>query len=205
MTTLIPKQESNMIGSQRFDPFNNRLCRNVRNALSENFNKVLDQQKMQPVRRVAGFFLNDPLPACVRKYIDQRLAAYEQVLADVRNRELDHPLDIAVAIWDQHLFFETHEYLEQHWMTAHGDEKKLLQAIIRAAGAYVHLEQGNLTGARRIATKAVAVLEHHQDRLAPYADPRLLLAKLRSLDPKPPMLAGTAGPVDRSTPASDRP
>lgn len=194
-----------MIDSERFDPFNNRLCRNVRNALSENFKKVLEQQRMQPVRRVAGFFLNDPLPPCVRTYIDQRLAAYEQVLADVRNRELDHPLDIAVAIWDQHLFFETHEYLEQYWMAAHGGEKKLLQAIIRAAGAYVHLEQGNLTGARRIAAKAVAVLEVHQDQLSPYADPRLLLAKLRSLDPKPPMLAGTAGSANRSMRTIDRP
>jgi hypothetical protein len=194
-----------MIEIERFDPFNNRLCRNVRNALSENFKKVLEQKEMQPVRRVAGFFLNDPLPPCVRTYIDQRLAAYEQVLADVRNRELEDPLDIAVAIWDRRLFFETHEYLETHWMTAEGDEKKLLQAIIRAAGAYVHLEQGNINGAKRIAAKAVAVLERHQDRLAPFADPRLLLEKLRSLDPEPPMLAGTAGPVDRPTPTTDRP
>ena len=194
-----------MIDSDRFDPFNNRLCRNVRNALSENFNKVLAQKNMQSVRRVAGFFLNDPLPLCVRRYIDLRLAAYEQVLADVRNHHLDHPLDIAVAIWDQHLFFETHEYLEQHWMAADGDQKKLLQAIIRAAGAYVHLEQGNLTGAKRIAAKAVAVLEVHQERLAPYADPRLLLAKLRSLDPTPPRLAGTAGPSNRSKRTIDRP
>ncbi len=205
MTTLITKQASDMIDCQRFDPFNNRLCRNVRNALSENFKTVLEQKTMQPVRRVAGFFLNDPLPLCVRRYIDQRLAAFEQVLANVRDHQLDHPLDIAVAIWDQRLFFETHEYLEPHWMTADGDEKKLLQAIIRAAGAYVHLEQGNFTGAERIAAKAVAVLEVHQDRLAPYADPRLLLAKLRSLDPTPPMLAGTAGPSNRSRRTIDRP
>ena len=194
-----------MIDIDRFDPFNNRLCRNVRNALSENFKKALELKKMQPVRRVAAFFLNDPVPPCVRRYIDHRLAAYEQVLANVRDHQLDHPLDMAVAIWDQHLFFETHEYLEPHWMTADGDEKKLLQAIIRAAGAYVHLEQGNLTGAKRIAAKAVAVLEVHQDRLAPYADPRLLLAKLRALDPTPPMLAGTAGPTNRSMRTIDRP
>ncbi|WP_372679436.1 DUF309 domain-containing protein [Desulfosarcina sp.] len=194
-----------MIDRQRFDPFNNRLCRNVRNALSENFKEVLKQNKMQPVRRVAAFFQNDPLPPCVRSYIDQRLAAYEQVLANVRDHQRDHPLGTAVEIWDQHLFFETHEYLEPYWMTADGDEKKLLQAIIRAAGAYVHLEQGNLTGARRIADKAVAVLEVHQDRLAPYADPRLLLDKLRSLDPTPPMLAGTAGQANRSIRTIDRP
>jgi hypothetical protein len=193
-----------MIENERFDPFNNRLCRNVRNALSENFKTVLEQKKMQPVRHVAGFFLNDPLPSCVRTYIDQRLAAYERVLTNVLNHQLDDPLEIAVAIWDQHLFFETHEYLEHYWMTADGDDKKLLQALIRAAGAYVHLEQGNLIGAKRIAAKAVAVLEVHQDRLSPYADPRLLLAKLRSLDPKPPTLAGTSCPGNRPTPSIDR-
>ncbi len=177
-----------MIDIERFDPFNNRMCRNVRNALSESFNKVLEQKKMQPLRRVSEFFLNDPMPACVKTYIDRRLSAYERVLADVRENQLDDPLKIAVAIWNRHLFFETHEYLEQHWMTADGEEKKLLQAIIRAAGAYVHLEQGNLVGARRIADKAVCVLEKQQDRLAPYTDPQRLLVKLRNLDPVPPVL-----------------
>ena len=194
-----------MIENERFDPFNNRLCRNVRNALSENFKNVLEQKKIQPVRRVAEFFLNDPMPSCVKTYISQRLTAYEQVLESVRSHQLDDPLDIAIAIWDQRLFFEAHEYLEPYWMKADGDQKKLLQAIIRAAGAYVHLEQGNLIGAKRIAAKAVAVLERHQDRLAPYADIRLLLAKLKSLDPVPPTLAGTAGTGKRSIPSIDRP
>jgi hypothetical protein len=177
---------------ERFDPFNNRLCRNVRNALSESFKDVLEKRDMHAVRRIAGFFLNDPQPACVDTYINRRLAAYEQVLADISRRHLDDPLDIAVAIWDHRLFFETHEYLEQYWMTADGDEKKLLQAIIRAAGAYVHLEQGNLTGATRIAGKAVAALERLRDRLAPHADVGQLLDKLKRLDPDPPMLSGTA-------------
>ena len=84
---------------ERFDPFNNRLCRNVRNALSEGF---------------------------------------------------------------------------------------------KDAFAYVHLEQGNLSGAKRIADKAVSALEVHQDRLSPYADPQLLLAKLKALDPLPPRPVGTA-------------
>lgn len=177
-----------MIEIERFDPFNNRLCRNVRNALSESFKKVLAEKQMQPVRRTAGFFLGDPLPVCVKDYINRRLVAYEEVLADVRERRLDDPLAVTLAIWDRRLFFETHEFLEQYWMTASGDEKMLFQAIIRAAGAYVHLEQGNLTGAKRMAAKAVAMLEVHQDRLAPYADPQLLLAKLRALDPIPPRL-----------------
>lgn len=184
-----------MIEIDHFDPFNNRLCRNVRNALSEGFKDALESRDMLPVRRIAGFFFNDPQPMCVSAYIDQRLAAYDQVLTDVSRGRLDDPLDIAVAIWAQHLFFETHEYLEQFWMTAHGDEKKLLQAIIRAAGAYVHMEQGNHSAARRIAEKAVGVLELEpfRSQLSTHTDAGLLLDKLKTLDPDPPVLSVTAG------------
>jgi hypothetical protein len=177
--------------TDRFDPFNNRLCRNVRNALSEGFKEVLDQRDMHPVQRIAGFFLDDPQPPGVDAYINHRLAAYDRVLADVKRRQLDDPLDIAMVIWDQRLFFETHEYLETHWMRADGDEKKLYQAMIRAAGTYVHLEQGNLTGAGRIAAKAISVLEGFRSRLAPHADAELLIDKLRALDPMPPRLSGS--------------
>jgi hypothetical protein len=179
-----------MITIDRFDPFNNRLCRNVRNALSESLKKVLDRKEIQPAQRIAGFFMNDSLPACVKAYIDQRLRAYTQVLADLCKDPIDNPLDIAFTIWDRGLFFETHEYLEPHWMRAQGDEKQLLQAVIRAAGVYVHLEQGNLTGARRIAGKALAALKIHQDRLSLHADAQLLIDKLRTLDRVPPILAG---------------
>ena len=176
-----------MSAIDRFDPFNNRLCRNVRNALSEGFKDALEQDKMQPVLRIAGYFLDQELPPVVRAYIDARLAAYEEVLEDCRKASTNDPLDVAVLVWNRRLFFETHEYLEQFWMMATGDEKKLLQAFIRAAGTYVHLEQGNLTGAKRIAAKAIAVIDSQQHRLAPHADPQLLLNKLRALDPVPPI------------------
>ncbi|WP_319521527.1 DUF309 domain-containing protein [uncultured Desulfosarcina sp.] len=172
----------------RFDPFNNRLCRNVRNALSEGFKEALEDRALKPVHRMAGFFLNGDPPPVVREYIDQRLAAYEGVLADLGDHPADDPLDIAPLIWNHRLFFETHEYLEPFWMAAEGDEKRLLQALIRAAGAYVHLEQGNRSAARRIGTKALDAIEQYRQRLRPHFDPQLLLDKLRSLDPDPPRL-----------------
>ena len=135
-----------MVEIVRFDPFNNRLCRNVRNALSEAFGQALEQKSMQPVERTAGYFLNDPLPVCVRSYIDARLDAFAKVMAYVDHLRGDDPMAVAVAMWDRGLFFETHEFLEPYWMQAQGAEKKFLQAMIRAAGTYVHLEQGNRTG-----------------------------------------------------------
>jgi len=169
-----------------FDPFNNRLCRNVRNALSEGFKKALDGGTLKPVQRTVRFFLEGDLPAVVLAYIEKRLTAYEGVLADIRDCRADDPLDIALLIWNRGLFFETHEYLETYWMAAKGDEKRLLQALIRAAGAYVHLEQGNRKSARRIAAKALQGIEQHRQRLTPHFDPQLLLDRLQSLDPDPP-------------------
>lgn len=173
----------------RFDPFNSRLCRNVRNALCEGFKDALEEGALQPVHRTANFFLDGDLPDVVRAYIDKRLTAYEGVLADLQDCPADDPLDIAPRIWNRRLFFETHEYLEPFWMAAEGDGKRLLQALIRAAGAYVHLEQGNRSAARRIAAKALQGIEQHRQRLTPYFDPQLLMDKLRSLDPDPPRLS----------------
>lgn len=177
----------------RFDPFNNRLCRNVRNALSEAFVTAVEEKDLQPVGHIADSFLNEALPACVADYIHRRLATYETVLVVLDSKGLTDPLEIALAIWDGRLFFETHEYLEPHWMAAAGDEKRLFQALIRAAGTYVHLEQGNLAAARRIAGKAIQGISQGKDRLAVHTDPRRLLDKLKSLDPVPPTLSGTAG------------
>ena len=176
----------------RFDPFNDRLCRDVRNALSEAFITALDQADLKPVRRAAGIFLEETPPEAVKAYIDDRLAAYTGVLTELRRRPSDDPLEVAFRIWDGRLFFETHEYLEQFWMGAEGERKKLFQAVIRAAGTYVHLEQGNRKGAARIAAKAIDALDCQQERLSPYIDAHLLLEKLRSLDPVPPKLSGTA-------------
>ncbi len=173
----------------RFDPFSSRLCRNVRNALSEGFKEALVKKDLSPVNRVAALFLEDAPPFCVNAYIDDRVRAYENVLSLTPSSS--NPLVLALIIWDHGLFFETHEYLEQYWMRADGDEKKLLQALIRAAGAYVHLTAGNLTAARKIADKAIFGLKMHTSLLASVTDPDLLIDKLIDLDPVAPVLSKT--------------
>lgn len=178
-----------MVVTLHFDPFNNRLCRDVRNALAVGFIDALNQRVLAPVRRAVDGLLEQSLPAYVADYIRRRWEAYNGIFTDVTGRDLKDPLDIAFCIWDRHLFFETHEFLEPYWMRAVGEEKKLLQALIRAAGTYVHLEQGNLKSADRIALKAIQGLQPHRARLAVHTDPDLLLDKLRRLDPLPPKLS----------------
>ena len=193
LTKVKGDDNKKMNSIDRFDPFNDRLCRNVRNALSEAFKSAIKESDLHPVDHVAHFFLNESVPDYVSDYIHRRIAAYEAVLAELDARGFTDPLDIALLIWDRRLFFETHEFLETYWLVASGEEKRLLQALIRFAGTYVHLEQGNLTAAKRIAAKAIDGISHGKDRLAGYADPQRLLAKLKTLDPEPPTLSGTAG------------
>lgn len=171
----------------RFDPFADRLCRNVRNALSDGFKDTLEKRDLAPVLRIARFFLRDDPPAWVTEYIHDRLATYARVLAEAPGAS--EPLDQALILWNHGLFFETHEYLEQYWMHARGEEKQLYQALIRAAGTYVHLARGHLVGARRIAEKALVGLKAHKARLAVFTDPDRLMEKLENLDPVPPSLS----------------
>jgi hypothetical protein len=71
-----------------------------------------------------------------------------------------HPLLIkGVEEFNKREFFEAHETLEDYWNTLSGDEKELVQSIIQAAVAYYHFGRGNLVGARKLLTRAIARAE----------------------------------------------
>ncbi|MDH3329642.1 MAG: DUF309 domain-containing protein, partial [Desulfobulbaceae bacterium] len=104
---------------------------------------------------------------------------------------LHGPNDIfwqALVLWDQKLFFEVHEVLEHAWLKAGGEEKLVLQAMIRAAGVYIKLEYGYRESARKIANRALPILEEHKEFLAAYFEPEKLLRCLRDLTLPPPDL-----------------
>ena len=82
----------------------------------------------------------------------------------------------ACALWNQALFFEVHEVLEEVWKTAAGDTRDALQGVIQIAVAFHHLAHGNPRGAR-------ALLREGRERLrrvAPVTLPALDLAGLLS-------------------------
>ncbi|HLW71297.1 MAG TPA: DUF309 domain-containing protein [Candidatus Binataceae bacterium] len=59
-----------------------------------------------------------------------------------------------VRLFNAGRFFECHEVWELIWKQAAGAEKTLLQALIQAAAALLHLERGNLRGAESTWAKA---------------------------------------------------
>ena len=170
-----------------FDPFRDRLSRDIRNDLSESLLTCRTQLRLSPAQAVADRYLATNLEPCYVDYIHDRLDRYARFLAVVAKE----PADVAwqgFVLWDLELFFEVHEILEQAWMHACGDEKIFFQALIRAAGVYIKREYGFHDAAAKMAAKAVPVLAANAHRLAVHIDPQRLLAALCTAKEKPPLL-----------------
>ena len=170
-----------------FQPFTDRLSRDIRNDLSESLVAVIRDQSLEPARQIAEKYLqNEPAPIYC-DYIHDRLLRYGRALEAI-GEQRDNPLFIALVLWDEQLFFEVHEILEHAWLKADGEEKLFLQAMIRAAGVYIKRDAGYAEVALRIALKALPVLENNRHRLTPYTDPELLIKALRNEEANAPLL-----------------
>ncbi|MHB1227653.1 MAG: DUF309 domain-containing protein [Desulfurivibrionaceae bacterium] len=173
------------MSSPRFEPFQDRLSRDIRNALSSALPLALAQNDLAPVRTVAARYLHPGLAAPYAAYIEARLAGY--ALATINRTKATTPLAKALVLWDLELFFEVHEILEQAWHGAHGAEKEILQAMIRAAGFYIKGEYGYFEAGAKMAARAVATLEKNRRECIGF-DVDTLVESLRGLDPIPPKL-----------------
>ncbi len=176
---------------KEFDPFQDRLSRDIRNDLSKTLPEVLEKRDMETARDVAGRYLNDDPAPCYVDYIQARLAAYEDCLEEIQKGSDDF-FRRALVLWDRKLFFEVHEVLENAWIKKEGEEKLVLQAMIRAAGVYIKMEYGYTDSARKIARRAIPILEQYRNYLVDYFDPGELLLSLKDLRRSPPVLLASS-------------
>lgn len=172
-----------------FEPFTDRLSRDIRNKLSVSLIQVIRQRTLASAHQVASNYLRHHPEPTYASYINARLNKYDEVLS-MLGPEVDDPLCIACILWDKQLFFEVHEVLEPVWLKAEGEEKLLLQALIRAAAVYMKLEYGYTEPATRMARKALPVLERNREWLARYTNPDELINGLHQLHLPPPLLLG---------------
>lgn len=170
-----------------FEPFQDRLSRDIRNSLSTAFLEAAACLDLQPVRRAAAQYLGQAIGECYREYIAERLRRYERALAELHLGPAG-VLWRAAVLWDLHLFFEAHELLEQTWLVATGEKKLIMQAMIRAAGVYIKLEYGYRGAAVKMAARALPVLAAQRNALAPFFDPEPLLDALTTPSLPPPRL-----------------
>ncbi len=171
-----------------FQPFSDRLSRDIRNDLSRSFAAAIQQETMEPAYQTADKYLASNLSPLYTQYIKSRLTSYSTCLKKIVGGEKD-PLWQSLVLWDEQLFFEVHEILEHAWMQVRGKEKLFLQAMIRAAGVYIKIDAGYKDPAGKMAAKAIPILEENRKRLSQYTNPDRLISALRSLA-VPPQLLG---------------
>ena len=166
---------------------NDRLGRDIRNSLARVFVDDLAAGNLAASKACAAAWLSKS-PSSYHQYIHHRLQAYEEALKLIQTRHLQDAFYRALVLWDHQLFFEVHEILEVAWQVTAGTEKLILQAMIRAAGVYIHLANGNRIGAEKMAARSLAVLTELRAEIPPFAGLDLLLNKLADLDPTPPKI-----------------
>ena len=171
-----------------FDPFQDRVARDIRNSLSTAFLAALKGRHTAPFEAAGRHLLQQEIAQGKRLYILDRLGRYRKCFTDIQQKKIKTVLEQAFILWDEGLFFEVHEILEGLWIEAEGRQKSALQGLIRAAGFYILMESGRRQGAEKMAARAVQALQTDLTALPYFPSPALLLAKLRDLDPVPPKL-----------------
>ena len=171
-----------------FNPFEDRLSRNIRNDLSEGLAESVETGNTDKLTQVVENYRQQPLADYYRDYLEDRYKRYEKALKIIREGITD-PINQSLILWDLGLFFEVHEVLEHAWYTAEGNMKMTLQALIRSAGVYIKREYGFNDSANRIAAKAIPVLEANQDILEVYFKTEKLVSALKNQEALPPKLS----------------
>ena len=178
-----------------FDPFESRLCRNIRNELSISLMKAICNGDIGSSYTVAEKYMSEGIEPFIKSYINNRIMRYKAIVTQIQtaNMQIHETYIIALLLWDQELFFEVHEWLEKKWRNSQGTEKIILQALIRAAGTYMYLECGRHMGAKKMASKAVETLIRYKESI-PVFNVESLIAKLKALDPVPPKFGASRLP-----------
>ena len=87
----------------------------------------------------------------------------------IRQLDIDMPkmekgvaLRLGIDLFNQERYWESHEALESVWLTTIGREKELLQGLILAAAALVHLQKGEDDVALSILNRASEKLRNYK-------------------------------------------
>ena len=88
----------------KFDPFTDRMARDIRNTLSEAFVAALATMDPAEYINAAWKWRSQKPLARYINYIDMRLQRYDLVFNTIREDRIDDPLQQAVVIWNQGLF-----------------------------------------------------------------------------------------------------
>ena len=137
-----------------FDPYNDRLARDIRNSLSSALTKELIGDADGVLSAVTDGWKEMALAPIYQSYITSREAFYRRAISEIRTSQVVDPRYQAIYLWNLELFFEMHELLETVWRNAVEPERSALKGWIQAAGVYVHFQRGKVDAARNLARRA---------------------------------------------------
>lgn len=172
----------------RFNPFENRLCRDIRNALGSEFIKAIKTNDIRPFQTSANTYLAQKNGKPVNDYIDHRKRCLikffdPEQFSQVQTNDFHV---VSVILWNLELFFEFHEWIEIKWLHAHGDIKKALQALILSAIVYEHLRYDRNDSAKKLALKALKLFRLYENHIPEPFDIELFISSLLNLDTDAP-------------------
>ena len=176
----------------KFDPFNNRLSRDIRNSLSEAFMEALSGGDPSAYREEADIWRGKNPSKVYLDYIQDRLQRYDRVFEQIKAGRLEDPLLQSLVIWNKGLFFEFHDHLEGIWKHATGDQRQALKGLIKAAGVYIHNEFNHQQAVKSLSLKAYNLIRQYSHCLAFIENLDSLLQRLKTLDSDPPRLENPA-------------
>ncbi len=179
-----------MLGNHgmRFDPFENRLCRDIRNNLGHAFVLAIQTKDRKAFKVPADQYQEKTRHAPVHEYIRHREACLRIILEKIGTVSIspEDTISISILLWNLGLFFEFHEWMEIKWKTASGRSKKALQGLILLAVTYEQLLYERKQPAKKAAVKSLVLLDEYRDALPNAFDADLLIQKLSGPDQVPP-------------------
>ena len=175
-----------------FDPFNDRLSRDIRNTLSEAFVDALARKEPSKYQVVAEKWLIGKPAAGYLNYIQDRLHRYDLVLEKIIASRLDDALLQSLVMWNNGLFFEFHDQLEHIWQKTTGDEHQALKGLIKAAGVYIHMEYNRQEAVKSLSIKSLNLIRRYSHCLAFITNLNVLIKRLENSDPVSPKLENPA-------------
>ena len=94
---------------KKFDPFNNRQARDIRNTLSKSFIETLAKKDVSFFQKRAAAYLQQDLEQDYQFYVQERLVKYEEAFDLIKQGRIADKVLQALIFWDLELYFEMHE------------------------------------------------------------------------------------------------
>ena len=175
-----------------FDPFEDRKSRDIRNALAHGIIEGILSKDMEPFESKEASLLKETqsVPDYIHNYIIDRKNRLQEILIQLNSFEssLDNHSIVCILLWNQNLFFEFHEWIEEKWLAETGDKRKALQALILLAVVYEHLEYNRPLQAKKVAKKVIGLFEKQKNNIPKWINQPVFIKKLENLDHAPPLI-----------------